>query len=381
MLAACGGDDDDVSSSSTSPSDTATATGDSGDHSPSSAPSSDGGASEGTETVDLSGKSLTLVTYDSFPTSDDDTPINAALDRFSDETGVEVELLQAGDAGTMVSKAALTAGNPEGDVMFGIDNTFLSRAIDDEVFEPYAAEGGAAIPRALRQTVPGDEATPVDFGDVCINYDIEWYDEHDLDPPTSFEDLADEQYADQLVVTNPATSSPGMAFLLATIAEYGDDGWLDYWGALRDNGVEVVDGWEQAYYERFSWAGGGPKPLVVSYGSSPPAEVIYADPPRDDAPTGVVESTCFRQIEYVGVLRGTEEPEAAQALVDFIVGPEFQKTLALNLFVYPANRDVKLPQVFIQYAIVPEDPATIAPQAIGENRARWTDDWTNEVLR
>jgi thiamine transport system substrate-binding protein len=331
---------------------------------------------------DLEGTTVTLMTHDSFPARDAESPVNDALDEFTEETGIEVDVLHAGDAGTMVSKAALTAGNPEGDVMYGVDNTFLSRVLADDVFTPYQAEGLDAIPAELRELTSDGEATPIDFGDVCINYDIGWYEDQGLDPPASFADLVDETYAGQLVVENPATSSPGMAFLMATIAEYGEDGWRDYWSQLRDNGVEVVDDWEVAYNERFSGSfGQGPKPLVVSYASSPPFEVIYADPPRDDAPTGVMEASCFRQIEYAGVLRGTDDEGAAEALVDFLISEPFQETVALNLFVFPANENVDLPPEFVEHTAVPDDPATLDPNLIGAQRSAWTDDWTQVVLR
>jgi len=168
--------------------------------------------------------SLRLLAYESFP-DDPEGPIAVALDEFTEETGIEVEVVIAGDTGTMVSAAALTAGNPEADVIWGIDNTFLSRAIDAEVFEPYEAEGLDAIPDALTSLVPGHEATPVDFGDVCVNYDVDALDRLDLAPPTSFADLLLPEYEGKLVVENPGTSSPGLAFLLATIAAYGEDGW------------------------------------------------------------------------------------------------------------------------------------------------------------
>jgi thiamine transport system substrate-binding protein len=322
--------------------------------------------------------SLTLVTYDSFPESG--TSLNDALDRFTASTGIAVEILVAGDTGTMLAKASLTAGNPEGDVMWGIDNTFLSRALGDGIFEPYVAEGLDAVPAEFTESVPNGEATPVDFGDVCVNYDIGWFDERGLTPPASFQDLVDPRYAGMLVVQNPATSSPGLAFLLATIDEFGHDGWQAYWRALGDNGVEVVESWTQAYYERFTWAGGGPTPLVVSYGSSPPAEVVFADPPREDAPTGVVESTCFRQIEFAGVLRGTDAPAQARQLVEFLISDDFQRELPLNLFVHPVNADTELPSEFVDFAVVPAEPRTIDPAVIDENRSAWIDEWTELVL-
>ena len=350
---------------------------------------SDGDAA--TESTDTAGTSteptatsdtVTLVTYDSFPEAD--TSLNDALAEFSADTGIDVEILVAGDTGTMLSKASLTAGNPEGDVMWGIDNSLLSRAIDDQVFEPYVAtaiaDGSVDIDKEFLALVPNGEATPVDFGDVCVNYDIEWFAERDLDPPTSLADLADPAYAGTLVVQNPATSSPGLAFVLATIHEYGLEGWQDYWNQLGENGVEVVEGWTQAYYERFTWAGGGPTPMVVSYGSSPPAEVIFADPPRTDAPTGVIDDTCFRQVEFAGVLRGTDSPDAARALVDFLVSERFQQELALNLFVYPTNRAVELPEEFVEFAVVPETSRTLDPELIDAERSTWIDEWTELVL-
>ena len=321
---------------------------------------------------------ITLVTYDSFPQAD--TSINAALDAFTEQTSIGVELLVAGDTGTMLSKAALTVGNPEGDVMWGIDNTFLSRALNDGIFEQGVLFDPENVPAKFLALVPNGEALPVDFGDVCVNYDIGYFVENELDLPTSLQDLAAPAYRDLLVVQNPATSSPGLAFLLASIDEFGAEGWQAYWQQLKDNGVQVVDGWTDAYYGSFTWAGGGDRPLVVSYGSSPPAEVIFADPARDDAPTGVIESTCFRQIEFAGVLAGTDQPDEAAALVRFLGSEQFQAELALNLFVYPANSAVALPQEFDDFAVVPETSRTLDPNLIDENRSDWIDEWSTLVL-
>jgi thiamine transport system substrate-binding protein len=322
---------------------------------------------------------LSLVTYDSFPTGD--TSLNAALATFTAESGIDVRIVVAGDTGTMVTKAELTAGNPEGDVMWGVDNTFLSRALEADVFAPYESTQLAALDDELTALVPGREVTPVDFGDVCINYDVAWFAERGVAPPATLRDLAAPTYRDLLVVENPGSSSPGLAFLLATIAELGD-GWQAYWKDLRANGVEVVDSWNSAYYERFSGSsGGGPRPLVVSYGTSPPAEVLFADPPRQDAPTAVVAETCFRQVEFAGVLRGTEHEREARSLVDFLAGTTFQKELALNLFVYPARNDVQLPEEFTTFSVLPDEPLTLDPAQISAHREEWVDEWTQIVLR
>ncbi len=315
---------------------------------------SDGGSAAGPV-------NLTLVAYDSFPK--EGTPLNDALDAFAADTGIAVDVVTAGDTGTMVSKAVLTAGNPEGDVMWGVDNTLLSAAQDGEIFE-------------------GDP-TQVDFGDVCVNYDIDWFVDNGIEPPSTLDDLTRPEYANLLVVQDPSTSSPGLAFLLATVAKYGDDGWQQYWTDLTANGVTVVDSWETAYYEQFSGAGGsaGTKPLVVSYASSPPAEVVFADPPVDTAPTGVANATCFRQLEYAGVLRGTDHPDAAAQLVQFLASEPFQKELPLTLFVYPVDPNVVLPEVFTKFAAVPTDPFTMESDRIDANRRQWQEQWAEIVQR
>lgn len=326
-------------------------------------------AAEPTETI-------TLVTYESFPT--EGTPINDQLSEFTASTGIAVEILVAGDTGTMLSKAELTAGNPEGDVMWGIDNTFLARAVESGVFEPYTANGLESVDERFTALVPDGEATPVDFGDVCINYDIAALEALGVEPPTSLDQLTDPTYEDLLVVQNPATSSPGLAFLLATIDEYGDDGWQDYWSALVDNGVAVTDGWTDAYYGEFSYAGGD-RPLVVSYGSSPPFEVLFGEG-LTDAPTGVIESTCYRQVEFAGVLTGTNKPEAARELIDFMISEPFQAEIPLNVFVFPVNRDVELDQTFQDFAVIPDVSRELAPDVVNTNREDWIDEWTDLVI-
>jgi thiamine transport system substrate-binding protein len=338
-----------------------------------------GACGDDSDSVDA--ERVTLVVYDSWPADapDGEPPngIQAALAEFTESTGVGVDVVVAGDAGTMLAKASLTAGNPEGDVMWGVDNTLLSRALADEVFEPYEANGADAVPGDLRSLVPGNEATPVDYGDVCVNYEVAALEAAGVEPPTSFAQLAEPEYASRLVVPDPATSSPGLAFVMASIAALGD-GWEQFWIDLRSGGVLVVDGWTEAYYEAFTRAGGD-RPLVVSYGSSPPAEVLFASEPLDAAPTAVVESTCFRQVEFAGVLRGTDAPDAARELVDFLVSERFQRELPLTLFVFPANANATIDETFARYAAVPSQPLALDPELIDANRADWIDRWTEIV--
>ncbi|MCE2511304.1 MAG: thiamine ABC transporter substrate-binding protein [Acidimicrobiia bacterium] len=321
--------------------------------------------------VDLSGTTVTLLTHDSFYVSPE------TFEAFTASTGIVVEQLASGDAGELVAQACLTAGKPLGDVLFGIDNTFLQRGLDCGMFEPYTSPNLADVPDHF-ELDPEHRVTPIDYGDVCLNY---WVDSFDgsTAPPSSLDDLIDPAYAGMLVVQSPETSSPGLAFLLATIARYGE-GWEDYWAALRDNGVSVTAGWEDAYYGEFA-AGGGNRPIVVSYASSPPAEVMFADPPVDEPPTGVVTASCYRQIEFAGVLSGAGNPVGAQALIDFMLTPTFQNDVPLNMFVFPVITTATLPDAFVEHAEMADDPFILEPAQVEAQRNAWTDRWVEIVLR
>ena len=311
---------------------------------------------------------LTLVTHDSFLVSD------GILEAFTEETGIVVDHVTAGDAGTLVNQAILTKDNPIADVIFGVDNTFLSRAIEEGIFQPHRAAAIDSVSELIR--VQDDLATPVDYGDVCLNYDIAALEELGIEPPTTLLDLIDETYRGLLVVQDPATSSPGLAFLLATIAAFPDGGdldWTDYWRELFANDVSVAPDWSAAYYEQFTRAGGD-RPLVVSYASSPPAEVLFGE--LEEPPTGVMVDGCFRQIEFAGVLKGTEHQDTAGELVDFLLSIEVQEDIPLNMFVYPTNSGATLPEVFAQHTTFPDAPVIMEPGTIARNRDAWIEQWT-----
>ncbi len=336
-------------------------------------------ACSGDEASETSGErpqTLTLVAYSAFARP-------AALDAFTERTGITVEVLDAGDTGTMVSKAVLTAGNPEGDVLWGVDDPSVARVLDAEVFDDHAvpAETLDALDPALTGYAP--TLTPVDVGDVCVNVDVGWFEDAALEPPATLDDLTDERYRDLLVIENPASSSPGLAFLLAGVAAFGEDGAPAYWTALRDNGVLVVDDWDAAYYGSFTaGGGGGDRPIVVSYATSPPATIIFAEDPKPSEPTTAsLPATCYRIAEYAGVLRGTDHPQAAGELVDFLVSSELQAELPETNFVYPARTDVTLPALFSEFAPRTDDALRLDPATVAEQRQAWIESFTETVLR
>ncbi|MET7618732.1 thiamine ABC transporter substrate-binding protein [Streptomyces sp. NPDC005408] len=325
-------------------------------------------------------KTVTLVSHDSFVASP------AVLKQFTKETGYTVKLLQSGDAGAALNKEILTKGSPQGDVFFGVDNTLLSRALDNDLFTPYEAKGLDQVPDEVQLDKDKHRVTPVDTGDICVNYDKKYFADKKLAPPQSFDDLIKPEYKNLLVTENAATSSPGLGFLLGSVGKYGEDGWQDYWKKLKSNGVKVVDGWEQAYNNEFSGSAGGKKakgdrPLVVSYASSPPAEVVFAKPQPTGAPTGVATGTCFRQTEFAGLLNGAKNEEGGKALLDFLISKQFQEDMPLNMFVYPVVKGAKLPEAFTKFGAVIDKPETVAPDKIAKNREQWVQSWSSLVLK
>ncbi len=321
---------------------------------------------------------VVLASHDSFNVSEE------VLAQFEESNQIQVQFLQLGDAGEALNKVILSKDAPLADVFFGVDNTFLSRALNADIFEPYASPLLDQIDDELKLD-PENRLLPVDYGYVNLNADRAWFEERGIPLPQSLEDLIKPEYANLLVVQNPATSSPGLAFLLTTVAYFGEDGYLDFWQALKENGVLVTDGWSEAYFDHFTVGSGGSgdRPLVVSYSTSPPADVVYATDGRTE-PASVNISPpggTFRQIEFVGVLRGAAHPEEARKLIDFMLDVPFQEDIPLQMFVYPANVNAQLPEVFVRFAEKPAEPAQLDPAAIDANRERWIEAWTNVMLR
>jgi len=321
-------------------------------------------------------RSLTVMTHDSFAVSED------VIAQFETEHNTTLNFVRSGDTGSALNQAILTKENPIADVFYGVDNTFLTRALQEGIFEAYDSPLLDVIPDQFKID-PNHFALPVDYGDVCINYDKSYLEENNLEVPTSLEALTEPQYEGLLVAENPATSSPGLAFLMATIAQFGEEGYLEYWTELDENGLVVVSDWETAYYTNFSGSSGqGPQPFVVSYGSSPAAEVYFAEDPPEEAPTASIigPNTCFRQIEFVGILAGTPNRDLAEAWVDFMLSVPFQEDIPLQMFVFPVNAEATLPEVFIENVQIPDEPATLSIDRIDQNRAAWIEAWTETVL-
>ncbi|MEE8518683.1 MAG: thiamine ABC transporter substrate-binding protein [Dehalococcoidia bacterium] len=322
-------------------------------------------------------RELVIMTHDSFDISEE------VIRAFEEANDATVVIQKAGDAGEALNRAALEKGNPSADLLYGIDNTFLSRALDEEIFDVYVSD---LLDKVPTQFLLDDthHVTPIDYGYVNLNYDVATLASQNYLPPRTLEELTGPRWEGKLVVQNPATSSPGLAFLIATVAYFGEDDdydYLDFWRDLRANDVLVKDGWSDAYYTDFSKYGGD-RPLVVSYATSPAAEVFFSATPLTEAPTGnvLIDKATFLQIEGIGILKGANSKELAKRFIDFALDTAFQEDFPDKMFVYPVNRDARTPD-FFKFAEVPTRPADIGPAEIGEKRDRWIQAWTEAVLR
>jgi thiamine transport system substrate-binding protein len=322
-------------------------------------------------------KTVVLLSHDSFAVS------KSVLADFTKETGYKVKRLAPGDAAVAVNTAILRKRHPVADVLFGVDNTFLTRALDAGIFTSYKANGLGTVPARYQLDASRHRVTPIDNGDVCIVYDRAWFGKAGRPaPPSSITDLTKPAYKKLTVVENPATSSPGLAFQLATIKQQGGSGWKGYWQALRANGVRVDDDWTQAYETDFTAGGGnGDRPIVVSYATDPAADVVFANGKKTTPSIGVVSSSCFSQVEFAGVLRGAKNEKGARALVDFMLSRQFQEDIPLQMYVFPVQPSARLPEVFLKWAPRPAHPLTMSPRTIGAHRNDWIKEWTEIVVR
>jgi thiamine transport system substrate-binding protein len=324
-----------------------------------------GAGGDDKESAAEAGGQVVLVTHESFALPDE------VVAAFEEESGYELVLRAGGDAGTLTNKLVLTADNPTGDVAFGVDNTFASRALEGGVFASHEFDAPDGVDDYALAGDDDHALTAVDNANVCVNVDDTWFEAEGLTPPATFADLTEPAYEDLFVLPSAVTSSVGLAFLLATIDEYGD-GWTDYWADLVDNGAKLTSGWSEAYQGDFTQGGGkGARPIVLSYDSSP----AFTVDGKGGTTTSALLETCFRQVEYAGVLAGAANPEGAEALVEFLVGPEVQAALPDSMYVFPVVEGTPLPEEWASFAVQPTDPHEVDPAEVAANRDDWLSEW------
>lgn len=313
-------------------------------------------------------RTVTLVTHESWAPSD------AVMAEFTKRTGYTVKVRKSGDAGTLANQLVLAKNAPNGDVVFGIDNTFASRVAKAGVLEQYTSKAApaSASKYALAQGSGRGVLSPIDTASVCVNVDDAWFTRHGTKKPASLDDLTKPQYKNLMVAPGASSSSPGMAFLLATIGAHGENGWKPYWEKLMKNGLKLTSGWSDAWNVDYTAGDGkGDRPIVVSYDSSPAFTVDAAG----RTTTSVLPDTCFRSSEYAGVIKGAKNPQGAKAFIDFMNGSSFQKSLPDSMYVFPVDASVTLPEQWAKNVTVADPKVDVSPAEIDTNRQTWLTEW------
>jgi len=316
-------------------------------------------------------KKVTVVTHSSFQVSDN------LKKEFEKTSGFKLEIVDGGDGGELVNKLILSKDAPQGDVCFGVDNTYASRLLSQGVIDKDRTVD--TIPEsAEKYLVDNNRAlVPIDMGDVAINIDKTYFTSHNLAEPKTFEDLAKPEYAKLLVAINPTTSTPGLAWMLATVGHFGADKFSDYWKALVKGGAKIASGWTEAYNTDFSAGEGkGAYPIVVSYASSPSYTVS-----KDGASTttAALLDTAFRQVEYAGVLKGAANPAGGQAFINWMLSKAVQADIPKKMYMYPVDSSVQLPEVLAKFGPLAEKPVEVAPNKITAEREQWLKLWASAV--
>lgn len=316
-------------------------------------------AGQGDNPGESGGGKVTILTHDSFVISDEQ------IAAFEKETGYDLVTTAPGDAGVVTSQLQMEGGASGVDGVFGIENYSALAISETDALADFTPQN---LPESASDYVISPKLTPIDRGQVCINVDHDWFKENGKTEPTGFEDLAKPEYAELLTLTNPTTSSPGLAFAVASINALGEDQWQSYWTDLIKGGAKVNESWSDAYFTDFSGAeGAGEYPLVLSYSSSPAAT---------ERSTGVIESTCTEQVEYAGVLKNAANPEGAQAFIEFMLEDEFQQGLPEAMYMYPINDAIELPEDWAAKATLVDAPVEVDLEQLKAKRETWLKEWT-----
>lgn len=326
-------------------------------------------ASDGEQTGTGEGTEVTIVVNDSFPAEDFEKVASEA-------TGYTVKAVTTGDGQDLSTKLALTSGAPLADMFYGVDGYAASRVVDAGVLDDIRPQGASEDFEkfAFSADVP---LTPIDQAAVCVNIDPAWFAEKGIAEPATYDDLADPKYKGLSAVIDPAGSTTGLAFLVGTVENFGEDGFADYWKKLAANDVRIEQGWDEAYNVQFTQGGGdGTRPITVSYDTSPAYTV---NEEGTETSTKALPDTCTSLVMYAGVLKGNKNPEGAQAVLDFMASPEYQETLPETVYGNPIDSSVSVPEDWSKFVIDTPNRHDLPLDEVSANREAWIEQWASAV--
>jgi thiamine transport system substrate-binding protein len=324
-------------------------------------------------------KEVTLLTYSAFGLN------KTIFDQFTNLTGYHVTVLAQGDAGEVVNRAIASKDHPVADALFGVDNALIYRAKAGGIFQPHESPRSAYVAErykgAFRDASGALLATPFDYGYVELNHDTAWFRDHNVSLPVDLAQIADKTYAPLTVVENPQTSSPGFAFLLATVARFGENGTYTYkqfWHDFAVNGGKIATSWDLAYGDDFTQGydatGNHDRPIVLSYSTSPAYNPMNGYGNATSANLDLRQGSWF-QVEAIGVLANAKNPKGAEALIDYMMSQDVQEQGAFQQVEYPVLAGAAAPEAYATYAPEPLDPAHLDAAQIEAHREQWIAGW------
>lgn len=304
-------------------------------------------------------ETLVIYTYDSFVSEWGPGP--AILSAFEEKTGIKVEVIAAGDANTILSRAISEKDAPQADILLGLDNTLVELAVAEDLIEYYSATNIGNAPQEI--IFKDNSMVPFDYGFFAVIYDSQTL----SNVPTSLEDLTKDEYKDSLILMDPRTSSPGLGFLSWTVAVYGDD-YLDYWKRLKPSILTITDGWSQGYGAFTN----GEAPMVLSYTTSPAYHLAFEETDRYQA--AIFTDGHVAQIEGAALSKNAPNRDSAVKFLEFILEDDFQNVIPLTNFMFPASEKTMLPEA---WSIVPAVEKIIRPEALftAEEINKTLDEW------
>jgi len=306
-------------------------------------------------------KELVVYTYDSMVSEYGLGP--KIIPKFEEQCNCKIKMVSKGDAGQVLTTLVLEKENPKADVVIGLDNSLIQKAIEKKVLEEFTPKNIGIVPKDIGFYKKGF-LTPFDYGFIAFVFDSKKI-EAELN---EFDSLLDSRLEKKIVIQNPRTSSPGLALLFWSIEVYGDPGYKEFWKEFKPNILVVTDGWDES-------AGlfrAGEAPMYLSYATSPAYYAEFED--INHFLAAEFEEGHYIQVEGIGIVKGTKNRKLAEQFIEFMLTEEAQKEIPFTQFMFPVNKNIELPKAF-EYAVMPDKKLELDPELIEEKQEEWISEW------
>ncbi|MBJ23765.1 MAG: hypothetical protein CMB64_03760 [Euryarchaeota archaeon] len=328
---------------------------------------------------------LVIATYDVYALTDE------MIGDFENQTGITVSMIKLDDAGSVLDYLIQNKGTETIDLAIGLDNTYLQTAIKQGVLTEHLANNLDNISQDALAPYNGPFAVPFDMGHVCLNYDSSIVDGQNMTVPTSLWNLTEEEWRGKVAIPSPITSSPGRAFMLATLDYFNSLGestseFEEWWSAMEENDVIITSGWSEAYETHYTGGYGeyeagyvGDAHITVSYCHSPGVESWYNGNWTKSAALNLPK-TSFFQVEYISSVMGGDQQSSA-LFIEFLLSEDINSNMPVQNSMYSVLEGFDLPEEngYLFHSIIPNEPSEISMIEIEENMESWLLLWNKAM--